>query len=127
MKKATILVIVLFSLSLILAAFLFAEGKDDFQAIKKAVKKNPNYQAGKEVKWFKLLVRDNKTDKDKVRLTLPVSLVELFVKHVKKSRVSIDDECEVDVRALFNELKELGPTSIIEIYEEEATVRIWLE
>jgi len=104
-----------------------AEGKYDFQAIKKAVKKNPNFEAGKEAKWFKLLVKDNKTDKTKVRITLPISIVELFVKCANKSRVNIDDECEIDIKDLFKELKELGPSNIIEIYEEEATVRIWLE
>jgi hypothetical protein len=102
--------------------------QNDFQAIKKAVKENPVYESGKEVKWFKVLVTDSKTNKDKVRITLPISLVEVFVrcadnKHVRLNR----HDCDIDVGELFAELKKLGPMALIEVYEEHETVKVWLE
>ena len=80
MKKVAGLVLMVFVLSFFLPNLLLAEGKDDIQAIKKAVKENPNYKAGEEVKWFKVLVMDNKTKKDRVKITLPVSVIETFLK-----------------------------------------------
>lgn len=107
---------------------LAADSRDDYQVIKKAVKDNPGPEAGKEVKWFKLLVTDNRTKKDKVRLTLPVSLVEVFIKCADHKRMKIHrEECDIDIAKIFNELKQLGPLAIIEIYEDDETVKVWLE
>lgn len=128
MKKALILVIIVVILSLFLTMVLVAESRDDIQAIKKAVKKNPSYKPGNEVKWFKLVVTDNQTRKERVRMTLPVVLIEYFIqcsgdKHFRIKR----DDCQVDLRKLFQDLKKLGPMSVVEIYEDEVTVRVWFE
>jgi hypothetical protein len=32
------------------------------------------------------------------------------------------DECDIDIKELFKELKKLGPTVLIEIYKEDETV-----
>jgi hypothetical protein len=112
-----------------LAGSLAAAGiQNDFQAVKKAVKENPVYDSGKEVKWFKVLVTDAKTNKDKVRITLPISLVEVFVrcaenKHVRMNRQDLD----IDIGELFAELKKLGPMALIEVYEENEIIKVWLE
>jgi len=112
-----------------LAGSLAAAGiQNDFQAVKKAVKENPVYDSGKEVKWFKVLVTDAKTNKDKVRITLPISLVEVFVrcaenKHVRMNRQDLD----IDIGELFAELKKLGPMALIEVYEEDEIIKVWLE
>lgn len=130
MKKVAILVLVVLVVSFILAGFLFADSKDDFQAIKKAVKKNPNYTSGGEVKWFKVLVTDTRTKKDKVRITLPVSLIEFFVNCSKDKHMRIHrDECDIDLKELFKELKKHGPMVLIEVYDEdeEETVKVWFE
>lgn len=127
MRKAAIFVLVLVILNFLLANFVLAESGDDYQAIKKAVKKNPQYKKGKEVKWFKILVKDNRTKKDKVSVTVPICLVELFLKCAEDRHLRIEDECDIDVEKLFKELKELGPMSLIEVYEEDVTVKIWLE
>ena len=128
MKKVTGLVLIVFVLSFFLPNLLLAEDKDDIQAIKKAVKENPNYKAGEEVKWFKVLVTDNKTKKDKVRITLPISLIETFLKCSQEKHLKINrDECDIDLKELFAELKKLGPMVLIEVYEDEETVKVWLE
>jgi len=128
MKKAAILVLVLFALIIVLANFLLAASSDDYQVIKKAVKENPNYKPGKEAKWFKVLVADSKTDKTRVKVTLPISVIEIFLECAQDTRLKIDHEdCEIDLKEVFKELKELGPMVLIEVYQEDETVKIWFE
>lgn len=128
MKKVASLVLIVFVLGVFLPNLLLADSKDDIQTIKKAVKKNPKYKAGEEVKWFKVLVTDNKTKKDKVKITLPISLIETLLKCVDEDDLDIDsDECDIDLKELFAELKRLGPTVIIEVIEDDETVKIWFE
>lgn len=128
MKRKTVIVFVLFVMSMVLANFLLAEKEDDFQAIKKAVKENPKYEEGKEAKWFKILVQDAKTKKDKVKITLPLSLVEVFLKIGYNKHLKIDrDDLDIDLMELFAELKKIGPMALIEVYEDDNIVKIWLE
>ncbi|MEW5900861.1 MAG: hypothetical protein AB1715_05305 [Acidobacteriota bacterium] len=128
MKRSAVLALMAVALAFLAAPVLAVESKDDLQAIKKAVKENPAYEPGKEVKWFKILVTDNRTGKDKVKITLPISVVELFLrcaddKHLKMHR----EECDIDIEAVFKELKAMGPMAIIEINEEDETVKVWFE
>ncbi len=128
MKKAASLVLIVFVLGVFLPNLLLADSKDDIQAIKKAVKKNPDYKAGEEVKWFKLLITDNKTKKDKVKITLPILLIETLLKCVDEDDLNIDtDDCDINLKELFSELKKLGPAVLIEITEDDETVKIWFE
>jgi len=128
MKKVAIIVLIVFVFTFLLVNLATAKNEDDLQAIKKAVKKNPEYEAGKEVKWFKVLVTDNRTKKDKVKITVPISLIEFFIKcsHDKHMRIN-RDECDIDLKELFKELKKLGPTVFIEVVEDNETVKVWFE
>ncbi len=129
-KKATLAVAVVVALAAILAAAPSrpAGPQNDFQAIKKAVKDNPAFEAGKEVKWFKVLVTDAKTNKDRVRITLPLALVEIVVRHTEGKHLKLgDSHRDIDLGALFAELKKLGPMALIEIFEDDEIVKIWLE
>ncbi len=126
MKKATFLALAAFVLAFAFGGIALAEGHDDIQAIKKAVKENPNYEPGKEVKWFKVLVTED--GKDKVRVTLPISLVEAFVKCADDKHMNFDHgDCDIDFEELLAELKKVGPMAIVEIYDEGETVKVWLE
>ena len=128
MKKAAIIVLIVFVFAFLLVNLATAKNNDDLQAIKKAVKKNPEYEAGKEVKWFKVLVTDNRTKKDKVKITLPISLIEYFIKCAHDKHLKVNrDECEIDLKELFKELKKLGPTVFIEVVEDNETVKVWFE
>jgi len=128
MKKLTVLMIAIVALVFVLGTLVRAEGPDELQAIKKAVKENPNYEPGKDVKWFKVLVTDNKAGKDKVRITLPLSLVEAFVKCADDDHLKLDNgKTDIDFGQLLVELKKIGPMAIIEIFEEDETVKVWLE
>ncbi len=128
MKKLIVSFLAVVMLSGLTGILAAAGSQNDFQAVKKAVKENPVYDSGKEVKWFKVLVIDAKTNKDKVRITLPISLVEVFVrcaenKHVRMNRQDVD----IDIGELFAELKKLGPMALIEVYEDDEIIKVWLE
>jgi len=127
-RKATTLALAIMMFAFFMAPVFGYETKNDFQAIKKAVKENPNYEPGREVKWFKVLVTDNKTNKTKVQVTLPISLVEFLVrcaedKHIRMHR----HECDINLEELLAELKKAGPMALIEVYEEDETVKVWIE
>ena len=128
MKRITVLVLALIMVGFFSAGLVLADSDDDLQAVKKAVKENPQYDPGKEAKWFKVLVTDAQTKKDKVKITLPISLVELFMKCTDNKNLRIDrDEYDIDLKELFTELKKVGPMALIEVYEDDEIVKIWLE
>ncbi|MGB3860658.1 MAG: hypothetical protein WA915_01135, partial [Candidatus Aminicenantaceae bacterium] len=78
--------------------------------------------------WFKVLVTDAQTKKDKVKITLPISLVEIFMKCADNKNLKIDrEEYDIDLKELFAELKKVGPMALIEVYENDEIVKIWLE
>ncbi|MGD8537888.1 MAG: hypothetical protein PVI66_04130 [Candidatus Aminicenantes bacterium] len=128
MKRITVFVLALILMGFTSAGVAFADSDDDYQAVKKAVKDNPQYDPGKEAKWFKVLVTDTQTNKDKVKITLPISLVELFMKCADNKNLRIDrDEYDIDLKELFAELKKVGPMALIEVYEDDEIIKIWLE
>ncbi len=130
MKKFIIITVILWGLGLAPAAGLRADIHDDADVIRRAVKSNPHYQEGKEVKWFKLEVTNTVTDKVEVKITLPISLLEIIMKSSSDRDMHIDrDDLDLDMKELFQSLKKAGPMSIIEIYDDEDghEVKIWLE
>lgn len=128
MKKITASVLAVMVLSFVSMNFLSAEDASTIQAIKKAVKENPRYNAGSEVKWFKVLITDTRTKKDKVKITLPISLIELIAKHSNEKNLKVNrDEYDIDLKELLAELKKLGPMALVEICEDDELVKVWLE
>jgi hypothetical protein len=129
MNKMKRLIPAILALSLVCSVFAFAEDGEDIQTIKKAVKADPAADPGKPAQWFKVLVSDSRTGRDKVRISLPISLVEVMVKFADNERhLKLDrDEIDINLAEMFAELKKLGPMMFIEVYEEDETVKIWLE
>ena len=128
MKKIASIALLLFVVSLIPLNFAQAGTREDFQKVKKAVKGNPNYSSGNEAKWLKVLITDNETKKDKVKVTLPLALVEVFMRAADDKHLCMNrDDYDIDIKELFAELKKLGPMALIEVYEDGETIKIWLE
>ena len=129
MKKVAILILILFVFVVFLPSLLLADDNDDIQTVKKAVKKNPDYTPGQEVQWFKVLITDNDTGKTKVKITLPISVVEAIVKCSHDKDLDIGDDCGIDLKELFAELKKHGPMVFIEVYDEneDVTIKVWVE
>ena len=128
MKKTTVTILAVIALTFLAAPVLRAERATDFQAIQKAVKQNPAYEEGKEVKWFKVLITDTKTGTDKVRITLPLALIEALIKCSDDKDMKFKEKgCDVDLKVLCAELKKVGPMALIEITDEGALIKVWLE
>lgn len=126
MKKLCFLILIsILAFTTAFSSTISSSSKEDYKVIKKAIEKES--VSSKEVKWFKILITDSKNQKVKVRVTLPISLIELVVNSCPKSKFAIEEDCKINLKEIFEELKKLGPTALIEIYEEDETVKIWLE
>ena len=127
MKKISLVILGVFCLG-ILAAPAVAANHNDFKAIQKAVKKNPDYEPGREAKWLKILITDSRDKEERVSVTLPLSLVELILGCTDSRHFKVDDgDCEIDLKAIFKDLKKAGPAALIEIRDDGALIKIWLE
>jgi len=127
MKKTTILVLSVLASAFFLGFFAMAQEKDDFRDIKNAVSTNAASGAEKEAKWFKILITDNRTSREKVKVTLPISVVEVFLRYADDKHVRFHDDAEIDLAQVFKELKAMGPMAIIEVNEDDMTIKVWFE
>lgn len=128
MKNAIVITVMLLGLLFLTSSLVLAVDKDDYQLIKKAVQEASKTEPAKEVKWFKILVTDTKTGKEKVRVTLPIALVEIFARCADSKEVKLGrDGCRLNLPELLAELKKAGPLAIIEVNEESEKLKVWLE
>jgi sugar phosphate isomerase/epimerase len=127
MKKTTLIILAVLGIGLV-AAPAVAANHNDFKIIQKAVKQNPAYEEGKEVKWFKVLITDGKTNDAKVKVTLPIALVEVLINCTDSRHFKIDDgDCDIDLKAVWAALKQAGPMALVEIEDDGAIIKVWLE
>ena len=127
MKRIASVVLAVFALG-VMAAGGTVFPSDDLQAVRKAVKENPSYEEGAEVRWFKVLVQDTRTNKNLIKVTLPIALIEIFIKASDNRPMRIHEEgVHVDLKALFAEMKKVGPMALIEICEENNIIKVWME
>ena len=128
MKKTTFFILLAFISTVFLSPFLLAKEDFDLKTIKKAVKKNPQYKKGREVQWFKVLIMDNDCKKERLEITLPLSLVDLLFECTKDKKMNIDcGDFDLNLRKLYKEIKRRGPKSLLEIRGEDGVLKIWLE
>jgi len=126
MKRTAIMIMVLLALGL--AAPAVSAHGDDFQSFQKAVKRNPHYEEGREIRWFKVEIRERHSREAGLKISLPVAIIELVLSCGDTRHVRFDDgDCEVDLRALWKELKKAGPMALIELRDDDALIKIWLE
>jgi len=129
MKKTAWVVLALAVCWLLAPSFVSADRGDDLKAIKKAVQENPGPPSGKDAQWLKVLITEG--GKEKVKITLPLGVVEAFMKYADGKNIKfaqeIGDLRDVDFAQLFAELKKAGPMAVVEITDEGDTVKVWLE
>lgn len=128
MKRTTLMALAILGSGLAAAPAFAAANDQDFKVIQKAVRQSPASDAGGEVKWFKVLITDSKSGEAKVKVTLPIALVEAVLactdgKHFKVA----DGDCGIDLKAVFAALKKAGPRALVEIEDDGAVVKVWLE
>ena len=120
MKK---LVLIIFVISTLVVGPLpaFGDSADDYKVIKNAVKK----KGSKNVSFIRIEIVDKGKKKEKVKIKLPLSLVELLA-DCTKEKIDIDN-FKFDLKKIVAELKKSGPTTLVEIESEDESVKIWLE
>jgi len=127
-KRTALAILGIFCLGILSVPAVAAAKHNDFKAIQKAVKKNPAYEEGREAKWLKILITDSRDKEERVSLTLPLALIEVLLNCTDSRHFKVDDgDCEIDLKALFADLKKAGPASLIEIRDDGALIKIWLE
>jgi hypothetical protein len=127
MKRTTLIILALFCLGA-LAAPAVASNRQDFKVIQNAVKQAPAAESGREVKWFKVLITDSKSSAAKVKITLPVALIEAVLACTDGKHFKVDDgECDIDLKAVWAALKKAGPLALVEIEDDGAIIKVWLE
>ena len=125
-KKIFWLVLVL--VGAVMTAGLYAGAADDYQVIKNAVKGSDTPSGGaKTVQWFKIVVTGKNNGKETVKLTLPVSLIEMMVNSCSQEKFHAAGHHEIELRRVWQDLKKAGPLALVEIEDEGETVKIWLE
>ena len=128
MKKTSFIILVVFISTVFLSPFILAKEDFDLKTIKKSIKKNPQYKKGREVQWFKVLIMDNDCRKERLEITLPLSLVDLLFECTKDKKMNIDcGDFDLNLRKLYKEIKRRGPKSLLEIRGENGVLKIWLE
>jgi hypothetical protein len=127
MRKSTFWLVALL-VGAVMAAGLFAAAGDDYQVIKNAVKKSQATPSGaKGLQWFKIVVTDKDGAGENVKITLPVSLVELMLNACPEKKFNVEHGCEIDIQRIWNDLKAAGPMALVEIEDHGESVKVWLE
>jgi len=103
-----------------------SDNRQDLKVIKRAIRENPDYRAGREATRFNLEIKERGFHRDKLRLTVPLALFDLFFLCADNERVRLDD-CEVDVRALYEELRKAGPGVLLELQGNHGSLKVWLD
>lgn len=107
------------------ASGLPASSADDYKVIQNAVH-NPG--SAKGASWFKIVVTGKEGKGENVKITLPISLVEIMMNACPDKEFRVDGDCQIDLRKVWKDLKTAGPMTLVEIEEKDGeTVKIWLE
>jgi hypothetical protein len=126
MKNKKDRVLIILSAFLIFSAGLVAaDSNDDYRVIKNAIKKTQAKSSS--VLYFRILVKDSRTGKKKVRIKLPLNLIEFFID-------KLDDDIsirrygkKIDFKTVLQLLKKNGPQTLVEVTEEDHIVKLWIE
>jgi hypothetical protein len=124
MKRKRNLLLVIFLMVTFMAATLPVLGSaEEYKVIKRAVK---NKKTTDEVTWFRLEVTDKAAKKTKVKIRIPLSLVELFA-DCEKEAIDLKNKCKISLKTILKELKKNGPMTLIEAECDKELVKIWFE
>jgi len=131
MRRTAIVILAVFILG-VLAGPVAAAHSKEFKVIQNAVKQDPAAKKdrghSREIRWFKVLIRDEGSDGGEIRVTLPAALIELVLANSDGHRFKVDDDhCEIDLKACWKALKKAGPHALVEIRGDGAVFKVWLE
>ena len=119
MKKA--LLVLLMVLVGVGASLAFADRGEDFKVIQGGVKAD---KSGGAPTVFRIQVSEK--GQKKVDIRLPLSLAESLAS-CAGDKIQAHKSCDIDLQKVLAELKKGGPSVLIEITDNEDTVKIWVE
>jgi hypothetical protein len=125
MKQKLFLVTVL-TVAFVLAAAMPVIGNsaNDYKIIKNAVK---GKSSSSEITWFRLEIKDLKDKKVTLKLKVPIALVDLLSDSIDDEICIGRDKKNIDFKKMLKVLKKNGPTTLLEVTDEDAVLRIWFE
>lgn len=124
MMKKNIVVVMVMVVALLAASFpVAASSADDYKVIKNAVKSKK--RAG-GVSYFHVEVKDKNTKKSKVKIKVPAALIDLLAE-CTKDEIKIKGDCDIDFKKVLKILKSQGPMTLVEIDDDDVTVKIWFD
>ena len=127
-RNTTFALLAVFGLVLAAAPALAAANDKDFKIIQRAAHKGQSPPSRGEVQWLKVQIQDSRSSEAKVKITLPVALIETLLACADGRHFKVDDgDCEIDLKAVWKALKKAGPRALVEIEDDGAVIRIWLE
>jgi hypothetical protein len=127
MKKAIVGLLVML-VGMALALGLHAGRNEDYKVIKNALHGVADGGGGRQpLRWLKIEMMGKEGAGERVKLTLPVSLMEIIIRACPEKKFSIDRGCEIDIQRVWNDLKAAGPLALVEVEDSGETVKIWLE
>lgn len=130
MNKRTMTLVFLAAFGFGLAAMPALAGPHDkdFKVIQRAVNQGSAPATSGEVRWLKVLIQDSRSSEAKVKITLPVALIEAVLACGDGKHFKVDDgDCEIDLKAVWAALKKSGPLALVEIEDDGAIIKVWLE
>jgi hypothetical protein len=125
MKKRIVSILAMLVV-LALATGLYAGRNDDYKVIKNALHGVADGGGRQPLRWLKIEVTGNGAG-EKVKLTLPVSLMEMIIRACPDKKFRVDPGCDIDIQRVWNDLKAAGPLALVEVEDSGETVKIWLE
>ncbi len=107
------------------AGSVYAETNDDYKVIKNAIKGSKVKNSG--VLYFRVSVKDTKTNRTRVKIRLPLNLIEFLLDSLDENLSIHKSGKKINFKTVLQLLKTNGPQTLIEVAEEESTVKIWIE
>ena len=128
LKKTFVAAAAVVALSLAVSAASHDKNKENWQVIKRAGQDNSRQETGREAKWLKVLITNGRSERDTVRLTLPLSLIEAIVLLASDKHVDCGQgDRDLDFKEILTVLKKSGPMSLIEISDHGEKIKVWIE
>jgi len=119
---------VVVALSLVASAGPDDKSRENWKVIKREVRDNPRLETGREAKWLKVLITSGRSERETVRLSLPLSLIEAIADLASDRHIRCEDkDLDLDFREILTVLKKSGPMSLIEISDHGEKIKVWIE
>jgi hypothetical protein len=84
--------------------------------------------SGKDVIWMRVQVNDQGGDHTKVRVNLPLSLIDVVIESIDKGQFMADlthEHPSIDIQKLWGQIRKMQGEDFVTIESDDANVRVW--